>query len=92
MGLRRGTTRAEERRAERAARSELLRELWSSVYSRDRGACLRCCETQGKLDAHHRLPRSRGGKDELENLILLCHRCHMAVHEHRVEDWGDWID
>ncbi len=31
-------------------------------------------------DAHHVLYRSRGGDDVTENIIPLCHDCHMALH------------
>lgn len=30
--------------------------------------------------AHHVLPRGRGGKDTLDNLVALCHPCHTYVH------------
>lgn len=29
---------------------------------------------------HHVLPRSRGGPDVVQNLVLLCQRCHDAHH------------
>ncbi len=48
-------------------------------------------------DAHHVLPRSAGGPDEMWNGIGLCTPCHMWVHDHRIEaqeigllaHWGD---
>lgn len=35
--------------------------------------------------AHHRLRRSQGGPDTLENLILLCPEHHTWVHDHPEE-------
>jgi hypothetical protein len=32
------------------------------------------------FEYHHIVPRSQGGPDTLENLILLCHDCHNATH------------
>ena len=32
------------------------------------------------LAIHHKVMKSRGGKDELDNLILLCGRHHSEVH------------
>jgi 5-methylcytosine-specific restriction endonuclease McrA len=37
---------------------------------------------RGVLVLHHRLPRSRGGKHTLENLVLLCPAAHDYVHGH----------
>lgn len=44
------------------------------------------CETRGTplLDGegqlHHRLLRSRGGKDDIANLIRICPPCHQEIH------------
>ena len=35
---------------------------------------------KGGFDLHHILPRSHGGGDEVDNIILLCRRCHNAAH------------
>ena len=34
---------------------------------------------------HHILPRSRGGKNEIDNLIPVCAMCHMWIHAHPAE-------
>lgn len=34
------------------------------------------------VDAHHVLPKGRGGKDDPENGCGLCRRDHTWVHEH----------
>lgn len=33
-------------------------------------------------DAHHIRQRSAGGTDDVENLRLLHHHCHMFIHDH----------
>ncbi len=33
------------------------------------------------LELHHKTPHSRGGKNEAENLIVLCNVCHDQVHK-----------
>lgn len=39
-----------------------------------------CCGTRkSRLEAHHIIPRRRGGKDEAQNLIPLCPTCHKLV-------------
>ena len=41
------------------------------------------CAVCGKndfLEIHHMTPKSQGGTDDYDNLILLCACCHAAVH------------
>lgn len=51
------------------------------------------------IEAHHYLPRSRGGGDSpARNGIALCATrgtrkgCHQHVHDHTIDDWPHWID
>jgi hypothetical protein len=54
--------------------ADALRE---AVWVRASGSCERCGVTLGNTFAlHHRLLRSRGGRDELPNLVALHHHCH----------------
>ena len=41
------------------------------------------------LDAHHIIHFADGGKTELENLVDLCRRHHVSVHEHKYEIIGE---
>jgi len=53
------------------------------------------CERCGRFTrvyAHHRLPRSRGGKHTPENRAWLCWNCHREVHDRIAPDWRKWID
>jgi hypothetical protein len=68
-------------RARRTAWTAFRREVWA----RDNGACVMGC---GPIplefaEIHHRLLKSRGGKDTHENTITLCgwHH-HQAVHKY----------
>jgi len=45
------------------------------VHARDR-VCVRC-GSHSRLQVHHRVPLRDGGSNELTNLLLLCHRCHV---------------
>lgn len=38
---------------------------------------------------HHILPRGSGGKDELENLIPLCSKCHGKIHQEGTRKWRE---
>lgn len=57
-----------------------LREV---VACRDRGRC-RVCNTKKSLQYHHLKFRSQGGEDTVENLLLLCFKCHEEVHKRRL--------
>lgn len=37
------------------------------------------------LEAHHIQFRSRGGGDETDNLVMLCHECHQKRHGERID-------
>ena len=47
------------------------------VYARSTGYCEKCGRQLGASWAlHHRKLKSRGGKDEITNLVALHHECH----------------
>ena len=47
------------------------------------------CTAARELEAHHLTPVERGGKTELDNLILLCPRHHKLLHDHRIRTTGN---
>lgn len=58
---------------------------------RDKEQCQICGEVlpvpYGRLEVHHIVPRSKGGSDELENLVTLCDLCHAVVTPHMGPAW-----
>ena len=50
------------------------------------------CHQTRHLDAHHLIPWIRGGRTDLDNLILLCRWHHTAVHEGGVNITRDGND
>ena len=38
---------------------------------------------------HHIFPRGVGGKNELENLIPLCSKCHGKIHQEGTRKWRE---
>lgn len=60
-------------------------KLRDAVFARDSMTCQWCKVPGGRLDPHHILPRGRGGKDELVNLVSLHRLCHDQVHLHPIE-------
>lgn len=45
---------------------------------------VRCVLKEGRYvsvaEVHHIKPKSEGGSDGFENLMSLCHSCHMKIH------------
>lgn len=57
------------------------RLLHEEVYQRDGGCCAICCAPVPEgVKAHHEPPKSQGGQDIKENLIMLCQDCHAQRH------------
>jgi hypothetical protein len=50
------------------------------------------CTAARELEAHHLVPVERGGRTELENLILLCPRHHKLLHDHHIRTSGNGND
>jgi hypothetical protein len=76
-------------RARRAKRAESRSKWREAVLERDDYLCrLRSIDAdgrlscQGRLHAHHVLPISRGGREDLGNGLTLCDWHHAYVHAH----------
>ncbi len=56
--------------------------LRRKVLQRARFSCesAGCSHTQF-LEVHHSLPTAAGGGDSMDNLVVLCSRCHRRLHE-----------
>ena len=50
------------------------------------------CGSRTELEWHHKLLWSEGGDDSDENLRVLCHSCHFAVHVQKDDfrESGQW--
>ena len=58
----------------------------AKVLYRDGYKCQYCKNKRkdSKLDVHHIIFRSKGGSDFEENLITLCHSCHVDLHDDKL--------
>ena len=61
------------------------------ALQRDNYRCRICGDTPSspytKLQVHHIIPRSEGGKDNTNNLATLCDLCHAVCHPHMGPAW-----
>jgi len=71
------------------------RRLRWQVFERDHFRCLVCDRTHADrggpamLHCHHVTPRSKGGKDLLENLATVCLACHDRIHHGSGLSWQE---
>ena len=56
---------------------------WRALIARDRG-CIGCGAEPSRCQAHHITPYARLRRTDIENLVLVCWRCHHNIHDH---DW-----
>lgn len=58
------------------------KKSWSDAVRREKGsACEVCGWGKASCDVHHRIPRSEGGLNTIENGVVLCPNCHRVQHE-----------
>ena len=53
---------------------------WRGLIARDRG-CVGCGAAPQRCEAHHITAWSNGGRTDVDNLVLVCTRCHHDVHD-----------
>jgi hypothetical protein len=51
------------------------------IYYGDK--CMHCGWDEATCDAHHRQPKSKGGKNTIANGIILCPNCHRKEHGYK---------
>jgi hypothetical protein len=60
------------------------KDIYQQVLARDGGCVARSLVEQvrcaGRIDPHHALMKSQGGKDTLEDLIAVCRAHHDWIH------------
>ena len=54
---------------------------WRALIARDRG-CIGCSAEPSQCQAHHIIPYARLRRTDIENLVLVCWRCHHNIHDH----------
>ncbi len=67
-------------------RSRIIpKALERAVRARDTECA--CCGASNLTwsEIHHIIPWSRGGRTDLDNLVVVCRRCHRLIHERRYD-------
>ncbi len=53
---------------------------WRALIARDRG-CVGCGADASRCEAHHIVPWWPVGETDIDNLVLVCSRCHHDLHD-----------
>jgi 5-methylcytosine-specific restriction endonuclease McrA len=59
-----------------------------NIYLRDNHTCQYCGKTGGNLTIDHIVPKSRGGGETWENLVVCCARCNNRKGSKTLEEAG----
>lgn len=62
-------------------------ELRSFVFERDNFTCFYCGVRGGRLECDHKIPVSRGGSDDPENLVAACLSCNRSKHNQTPDEF-----
>ena len=54
---------------------------WRMLIARD-GGCVGCGIDPSQCQAHHIVPYARARRTDIDNLVLVCWRCHHNIHDH----------
>lgn len=89
--------RQENKRYERYDRNPLVKKRYGSTWRKIRSSyvkehplCEICFEEKRMVpveEVHHKLPLSKGGTHDKNNLISLCQSCHARIH---AKDGSRW--
>ena len=70
---------------EKQKRRNLNSKKKERIMERDNWRCYICNNDDCTLEVPHMTPVIRGGSDSADNLVALCHSCHMAIHKDDIE-------
>jgi hypothetical protein len=62
-------------------------DVRAAVIERDGDACFYCGERGAPLHIDHVLATSRGGTDQMDNLVVACAACNVSKGDALVEEW-----
>jgi 5-methylcytosine-specific restriction endonuclease McrA len=81
---------AHRRRA--AAGGEFIQvEDWQRLIKKYKGRCAYCNELSPSIEADHRIPLSRGGRNTIANIVPACRRCNRRKRTKTDTEFRAWL-
>lgn len=71
----------DKRRTQVLSINEIIVKLASKQLKKFNICCSICGWDEARCDSHHIVSREDGGKDALDNLIIICPNCHRLIHD-----------
>ena len=59
---------------------ELSKRTITKILNRANKGCAICGWNESTCDIHHIIPKSKGGTNNNDNLIIVCPNCHRVIH------------
>ncbi|NTG86182.1 HNH endonuclease [Agrobacterium rhizogenes] len=69
------------------ARQALPMSTKKLVAERDTHRCVYCGDIEGPFHFDHLFPRSRGGSDKPDNIVIACAPCNLAKGDKTLLEW-----
>jgi hypothetical protein len=66
------------------------KEIKNKAFKRDNFTCVYCGKVGGLLEGDHAIPVSRGGDDNLNNIVTACRTCNRQKRNKQVEEFLAW--
>ena len=57
------------------------KDQWRALIARD-GGCIGCGAEPRRCQAHHTVPYAQSRRTDINQLVLVCWRCHHNIHDH----------
>jgi len=75
-----------------AAGGEHIRvEDWENLLLKHKGCCAYCGESAALVEADHRIPLSRGGRNVIGNILPSCRRCNRRKRTKTEDEFRAWL-
>lgn len=69
---------------------KLWKKISEEVLKRDDYTCFYCGKRGGILEIDHILPVSKGGNDDLSNLVTACRKCNRQKKDKMINEFIEW--
>lgn len=66
---------------------EKWQRVRKEVFERDKYQCQYCGTKQGPMECDHIMPVSKGGSNEMHNLVTACFDCNRSKRDKPLMDW-----
>lgn len=73
-----------------AGSAHWAREEWLALLERYGGRC-HYCGAEGRMDADHRIPLSRGGSNMIDNIVPACKSCNCSKNDRTEEEFWAYL-